>query len=177
MSSARNLPHVDFSVQWDMEDCIHTEAVLWDGACRIATRSYMDTEYFSGGVIVVVGTFGRIVEGMVRMGENPVQSYIRLDKDNVIEIIEKYAYGFDGAIVIHETGQVLGAGIYLEVENPMLYLPNGCGTRHKAAASFSLRNNVSGVLTISEETQIVRFWQDGKVTREFDVAKGGRHDE
>ena len=51
----------------------------------------------------------------------------------------------------------------LEVRNPSLDVPDGCGTRHITAASFSTRKEVECIFTLSEETSIVRCGKDGVV--------------
>jgi hypothetical protein len=38
-----------------------------------------------------------------------------------------------------------------------------------AAASFSLQNSVTSVLTLSEETNIVRIWKSGKIVKESQI--------
>lgn len=118
------------------------------------------------GILVVLGVFdvakGHAIGGMRQIGVNPIQKYI--DISNPIfkdEIRAMFEDAYDGAIIVNRNGQVIGSKIYLIVENPALEVPEGCGTRHISAASFSTRDDVMAVFTLSEETFVVRTWKDG----------------
>ena len=75
--------------------------------------------------------------------------------------------GSDGAIVVNRNGQIIGGKIYLTVDSPSSEVPEGCGTRHISAASFSQREDVISVFTLSEETYVVRSWKDGEYVEQF----------
>ena len=126
------------------------------------------------GALIVLGDFekyGPQIHGIVQMKpkQNPVESLILVSEGCENYIKEFSRTPFDGAIVVNQSGQILGAGIYLVVDNPLLETPDDCGTRHKAAASFSERNDVISVLTLSEETNTVRLWKKGKTKSVFRV--------
>lgn len=120
------------------------------------------------GSIIVFGNFLQSrdrTENLIQMKpkKNPINSLIMVGSEESILTIKKFSrHPYDGAIVIDITGQIIGAGIYLVVDHPTIDLPEDCGTRHKAAASFSLQNNVYSVLTLSGETNSVRIWKSGK---------------
>lgn len=122
---------------------------------------------FPMGAIVVLGDFYSqpVVSGMVQMkpNENPVKRFITVyDEESYDLLVEFSKPPYDGAVVVDRSGQIIGAGIYLVVDNPIIKTPPDCGTRHKAAASFSLRKDVQCVVTLSEETNTVRVWRDGR---------------
>ena len=125
------------------------------------------------GVMMVLGHFCNLndckVEGIRQMGINFIKKYISFSlesfSDEISELILKNS---DGAFVIDKNGQILGTKMYLEVEHPSLDVPEGCGTRHITAASFSTRKEVESIFTLSEETSIVRIWKDGVVVEQYD---------
>lgn len=169
------VPHVDFSMQLSLnKDSEQVEASIFEclqdiaGGVEAKLRSPL-------GALIVLGDFERYgpqIKGMAQMKpkQNPVESMIIITAEDAIDYIIEYSISpFDGAIVVNRTGQVLGAGIYLVVDNPLLETPDDCGTRHKAAASFSERNDVISVLTLSEETNTVRLWKNGRTTRVFRI--------
>lgn len=168
MEETHEAPHVDFSLQLGFaKNDERVEARLFNVLKDIATditggiKAHM-------GALVVLGDFSQHsgkVHGLVQMKpkQNPVDDLITVDDESIVQVICQFSEApMDGAIVVDKTGQVIGAGVYLVVENPTLDTPEDCGTRHKAAASFSLREDVISVLTLSEETNTVRIWRDGK---------------
>ena len=52
-------------------------------------------------------------------------------------------------------------------DNPSLDIPDGSGTRHISAASFSTNDKIRSVFTLSEETSIVRIWKNGVFVEQF----------
>jgi DNA integrity scanning protein DisA with diadenylate cyclase activity len=122
------------------------------------------------GLIIVFGAFdnhrGKVFN-VAQMGANPVTSYKTIYDDD----FKSYLYElskFDGALIINRTGQILGARTYLVIDNPDSIQDEDCGTRHRAAASFSRRDDVSYVFTLSEETLKVRQWSKGEVEEIFE---------
>ena len=123
------------------------------------------------GLIIVLGCFdnneNHIVKGMRQIGVNPIQKYLNVSNANFEDEIGKlFLQNYDGAYIVNRTGQLLGAKIYLTVEKH-LEVPDGCGTRHITAASFSTKKNVLAVFTLSEETCIVRTWKDGNFVDQY----------
>ena len=168
-------PHVDFSLQLSLaREAEHVEANIFEQLKAMAQKIAAG-EGKPLGALIVLGDFDRHgpqVDGMVQMKpkQNPVESLLMIDSGDGDKIIRDFSESpFDGAIVVNRNGQILGAGIYLVVDNPMLETPEDCGTRHKAAASFSERKDVISVLTLSEETNTVRLWKSGKTKNVFRV--------
>jgi len=170
-------PHVDFSLQLSLDkNSEHVESSIFEWL-KIIANDVAEDKLSPLGALIVLGDFElneAKIDGMVQMKpkQNPVESYIVIDSDLGKDyIVEFSGTPFDGAIVINRSGQIIGAGIYLVVDNPLLDMPDDCGTRHKSAASFSERNDVISVLTLSEETNTVRLWKDGKTKSVFRVDK------
>jgi DNA integrity scanning protein DisA with diadenylate cyclase activity len=154
-------PSVDFGLQFRLAtDNEKVEELIFNILKNIASKA----KDRSLGAIVVFGDFSQsrqCVEGLVQMKPktNPITSLIMIDTEEGAEVIETFSrYPYDGAI------------IDLMVDHPTLDIPDGCGTRHKAAASFSLHNDVISVLTLSEETNTIRLWRDGKEEEVIEVS-------
>ena len=162
-------PFVDFSMQFSLaKNNERVERCIFESLQELAREVALGKQK-SLGSIVVLGDFekfGPRIDGMVQMKpkQNPVESLRIFDSTHGAAYIKEFSISpFDGAMVVDKTGQIIGAGVYLVVEDPTLDTPEDCGTRHKAAASFSRRDDVISVLTLSEETNTVRIWQHGKV--------------
>lgn len=123
----------------------------------------------SVGALIVFGIFEIQVEGMRQFGgRGKLEKYVNVVGTQEEEFLNMVRSGDDGAIVISDSGQILGSGIYLTVGYPTLDIPEGAGTRHISGASFSKRDNILATFTLSEETRIVRKWKDGAVNEQFD---------
>ena len=105
---------------------------------------------------------------MRQIGVNPIQKFISFGYSNFeSEIVKLLKENYDGAFIVNLNGQIIGAKVYLSVDYPSLEVPDGSGTRHITAASFSKRHNIMGVFTLSEENLTVRKWKDGVFTDQF----------
>ena len=170
---ARKVTSADFSFQFSAaREHQKVEKKVFNILCEISREDKKrDTKL---GILVVFGVFDTskeyVVSGMRQIGINPIQKYIDISspafKDDVSDLFRD---GSDGAIVINRNGQIIGSKVYLIVDNPSLEVPDGCGTRHISAASFSERDDVIAVFTLSEETSVVRTWKDGSFTDQFDA--------
>lgn len=177
MEEQNNEPYVDFSLQFNLaKNNEKIERCIFE-SLRDVAKSVAEGKSTKLGALIVLGDFekfGPRTKGMVQMKpkQNPVESLIMLENENGPSIIREFSgTGFDGAMIVDKTGQIIGAGVYLVIDQPMLETPEDCGTRHKAAASFSKRADVISVLTLSEETNTVRIWQDGKVKEVFRISE------
>jgi len=166
-------PHVDFSMQFNFaKNSEKVEEKIFNILKNIVDQ-IAQSKLESLGALIVFGDFethGPVVQGMVQMKpkQNPIESLKMIDTSHGIDCLIEYSQApYDGAVVVDRTGQIIGAGIYLVVDDPLLDTPEDCGTRHKAAASFSKRNDVISVLTLSEETNVARIWKDGKLMRTY----------
>ncbi len=164
------VPTTDFSFQFSAErEFNKVEKKIFTQMCKISEKSFKGKNRL--GLIIVLGNFdnneNHIVKGMRQIGVNPIQKYLNISNANFDDEVTKlFVQNYDGAYIINRTGQILGAKIYLTVEKH-LEVPDGCGTRHITAASFSTKKNVLAVFTLSEETCIVRTWKDGNFVEQF----------
>jgi DNA integrity scanning protein DisA with diadenylate cyclase activity len=163
-------PQVDFSYQFNMAR-EKVEKKIFSYLCDISSNLNKNGNRL--GILVVLGTFGNsrghVIDGMRRLGIDTIQKYMNVmfnqSKDDVMKMLKD---GSDGAIIIDESGYILANKIYLIVDNPSLDIPDGAGTRHISAASFSCRKDVVSTFTLSEETLHVRMWKDGIFIDHFD---------
>jgi len=168
--TAEFVPHVDFSFQFSAErEFNKVEKKIFTQMCKISQESFLKKNRL--GLIIVLGCFdnneNHMVKGMRQIGVNPIQKYLNISNANFDDdITNLFLQNHDGAYIVNRTGQLLGAKIYLTVEKH-LEVPDGCGTRHITAASFSTKKNVLAVFTLSEETCIVRTWKDGNFVDQF----------
>ena len=157
--------NVDFSYQLtNLRERV--EKRIFNCICEISRELFAENKYC--GSLIVLGIFKSHVPGMRQLGGTKLEKYINVMGANEDEFINMIKSGDDGSIVISDSGQVLGTGIYLMVDNPTVDVPEGAGTRHISAASFSTRDEVIAAFTLSEETRVVRRWKDGAVVEQFD---------
>ncbi len=167
--SVKKEPYIDYSFQFNLAR-ERTEKKIFSYMCDLA-KKLLETKR-KLGLLVVLGTFDRYsdysVPGMRQLGKNTIQKYINVAFGQFETDIEKiFESKEDGAIIINHNGQILGTGIYLTVDHPSLEIPEGAGTRHISAASFSTRDDVISTFTLSEETLTVRLWKDGAFTEQY----------
>lgn len=159
-------PVIDFTDQLNFAASEDVENKILDILKHIA-KGVKDRKNDKLGAIVVLGPWSLAnpkVEGMIQLkpSTNPVEKSLTINSLDNVDLVKYYSsYPFDGAIIVNTQGQIIGAGVYLVVDNPAIKIPEGCGTRHKAAASFSMREDVTTVFTLSEETNITRAWKNG----------------
>lgn len=164
------IPSIDFAYQLNLtKDKV--EKKVFSHLCEIAEKLHREDKRL--GILIVCGHFGTgIVEGMRKLGQDRVEKYINVIfpqfKEDVMKILEE---GNDGAIILNQDGQVLGNKIYLTVEDPSVEIPEGTGTRHLTAASFSTRSDVLFCATLSEENRIARIWHQGTYTEQYDPSE------
>ena len=162
-------PCVDYSYQFNMAR-ERSEKKIYSLMCSISDTLFKEKKRI--GVLVVLGAFDRyqdhIVPGMRQLGKNHIQKYLNVAFGQFEQEVDKiFESGDDGAIIVNHNGQILGTGIYLTVDDPSLDIPDGTGTRHISAASFSVRDDVIATFTLSEETLAVRMWKDGAFTEQY----------
>jgi DNA integrity scanning protein DisA with diadenylate cyclase activity len=168
----RKVSSVDFSYQFNAaRDFQKVEKSIFTLLSEISRKNFKEKR--SIGLIIVLGVFDKsddhLVPGMRQIGVNPIQKYINICEDVFTkDIFTMLNEGADGAIIVNRNGQVIGSKIYLVVDDSSLDVPDGCGTRHISAASFSTRDDIIAVFTLSEETSVVRTWKNGTFVEQFD---------
>ena len=168
----RRVSNVDFSYQFNAaRDFQKVEKSIFTLLCEISRKNFKEKR--SIGLIIVMGIFDKsddhLVTGMRQIGVNPIQKYINICEDVFTkDVFAMLNEGADGAIIVNSNGQIIGSKIYLVVDDSSLDVPDGCGTRHISAASFSTRDDIIAVFTLSEETSVVRTWKNGTFVEQFD---------
>jgi DNA integrity scanning protein DisA with diadenylate cyclase activity len=116
------------------------------------------------GTAFIMGDPEKILAHSYQAIINPYKGQIEEDCDikneNNWESIKEIAQ-IDGVFVINETGHVVSAGRYLNINTASNNLPGGMGGRHLATAAITLDIPVIGV-TVSESGGVVRVFRDGK---------------
>ena len=165
-------PSVDFSFQFNAaKEHDKIEKRIFS-LLKVISKQTSKLKNKKVGCLVVFGNFdtaeNHVVSGMRQITKNPIQKYINISSpSSEKEITSLFKENLDGAIIINKNGQILGANIYLIVENPTLDIPDGSGTRHISAASFSTKDEIRAVFTLSEETSVVRIWKNGVFIEQF----------
>lgn len=162
-------PLVDFSFQLNLARD-RSEKKIFAYLCEISEKNFKEGNRV--GAMIVLGIFGSAssscVDGMRKLTNDKMDVYINVNfsqfKDECLKIFDS---GDDGAIIINQDGQIIGDKVYLTVDDPTLGIPEGTGTRHITAASFSTRKDVLAVFTLSEQTNMVRVWKNGEYTGQF----------
>lgn len=168
----KRMSSIDFSYQFNSaRDHKSLEKVIFSILCEISKENFKKSKNI--GLIIVLGIFDKSddhhVSGMRQIGVNPIQKYLNLCEESFSRDIHSlFREGADGAIIVNRDGQVIGSKVYLVVDDSSLDVPDGCGTRHISAASFSTRNDIVAVFTLSEESGVVRTWKNGSYQEQFD---------
>lgn len=160
-------PIIDFSYQFNIGR-EKTEKKIFQVLSDISKKLYLESKKL--GILIVLGCFdsSHAVYGMRQLGNKKIDKYLNVAFGQFeAEVLKLFETGDDGAIIINQNGQILGSGIYLMVDNPNLDIPEGAGTRHISAASFSTRDDVLSTFTLSEETLTVRMWKDGHFVEQY----------
>jgi len=170
----RKFSSADFSFQFNAaKEYLKAEKKIFKVLCDISKENRAKPK--SLGILVVLGVFDsaneHIIPGMRQIGINPIQKYINICDDSFKkDIATIFREGADGAIIINRDGQVIGTKVFLVVDDSSLEVPDGCGTRHISAASFSTREDVLAAFTLSEESSIVRNWKKGSFVEQYNPA-------
>ncbi len=169
--ASRKTTSADFSFQFSAaREHQKVEKKIFSLLCEISKENKDRKKKL--GILVVLGVFDTakdyIIKGMRQIGINPIQKYINISNTSFNkEVSALLRDEADGAIVVNRNGQIIGSKVYLIVDNPALEVPDGCGTRHISAASFSTREDVIAVFTLSEETSVVRTWKNGEFVDQY----------
>ncbi|AHF79783.1 DNA integrity scanning protein DisA nucleotide-binding domain protein [Thermococcus paralvinellae] len=119
------------------------------------------------GTIFVVGDTRNVLKYSHQIIPNPFKGHKLnvLDK-NIKGIIKEFAM-LDGAFIISNTGRILAAGRYLDVDPKKLdvHLPPGLGSRHLAAAGISKKTKATAI-TLSE-SGVIRVFKNGEIILEY----------
>jgi DNA integrity scanning protein DisA with diadenylate cyclase activity len=118
------------------------------------------------GTAFILGDFEEVMKRSHQIIINPYAGHDEtyrnlLDKKNW-ESIKEFAQ-LDGVFVISDTGLILAAGRYLDVDGKNVDIEKGLGGRHVSAAAIS-RDTVAIAVVISESGGVIRIYKDAKET-------------
>lgn len=86
-----------------------------------------------------------------------------LNEQGMSKVIQKLAT-LDGAVLISYSGKILAFGAKLKRSKPI----PGYGTKHAAAAGITGHIRDSTAILVSEESNWIKIFQDGKIVMEMD---------
>ncbi|MDR2944159.1 MAG: diadenylate cyclase [Methanosarcinales archaeon] len=117
------------------------------------------------GTAFVLGDEEEVLERSHQMIINPFRGQesgfeISVNKKENWETVMSFAQ-LDGVFIISETGKILSAGRYLDVDTRDVHIEKGLGTRHLSSASITRDTNAIAV-AISESGGTIRVYMDGK---------------
>jgi DNA integrity scanning protein DisA with diadenylate cyclase activity len=128
------------------------------------TKEQSKEEKHTGG-IVVLGAFVKCnynVPGLRQIRDNPIAGeLLYVTEDNIKDKLREL-FKNDGAVIIDQSGQLLAARVYLQVDHADIKVDDECSTRHISAASFSNRDDIVASFTLSEQTGKVRVYVKGQ---------------
>jgi len=148
----------------ECEKRIHPET--FRNALRLAlTIATKGREGKKVGTSFVIGDEDEVLDRSHQMIINPFRnqeagSEITLNKKEYWETVMGFAQ-LDGVFVIAESGKILAAGRYLDVDTRDVHIEKGLGTRHLSTASITRDTNAVAV-AISESGGTIRVYMDGK---------------
>lgn len=117
------------------------------------------------GTAFILGDEEEVLERSHQMIINPFRgqdpgSEISINKKENWETIMGFAQ-LDGVFIISNSGKILSAGRYLDVDTRDAHIEKGLGTRHLSSASITRDTNAIAV-AISESGGTIRVYMDGK---------------
>lgn len=122
------------------------------------------------GTIFVLGDHEKVLALSSQMIINPFQA-VPEDQRNIMdprlkETIREFS-ALDGAFVISDEGVIIAAGRHLKASAEPEELPQGLGSRHRAAAGITAVSNAVAI-AISESTGDVRIFSNGRIFMEIE---------
>jgi len=161
MISTANLPVVSEIVKPEVFDALLTTAL------ELAVEG---REGKPVGAIFVLGDQEEVLKFSHQMVINPFKGYPEEERhilDPRLKHTIKEFSSIDGAFVIRNDGVILAAGRHLDASGETIEIPQGLGSRHRAAAGIT---NVTGAIAvvISESTGEVRLFSKGKIFMEIE---------
>ena len=124
-------------------------------------------EGYPVGTIFVVGDTRNVLKYSHQIIPNPFKGHkLNVLDRNIKGVIKEFAT-LDGAFIISNTGRILAAGRYLDVDPKKLdvHLPPGLGSRHLAAAAISKKTKATAI-TLSE-SGVIRVFKNGEIILEY----------
>jgi len=117
------------------------------------------------GTAFILGDEEEVLSRSHQMIINPFRGQdpgleVNVNKKKYWESVMGFAQ-LDGVFIISETGKILSAGRYLDVDTRDIQIEKGLGTRHLSSASITRDTNAIAI-AISESGGTIRVYMDGK---------------
>ncbi|OPY26513.1 MAG: DisA bacterial checkpoint controller nucleotide-binding protein [Methanocella sp. PtaU1.Bin125] len=116
------------------------------------------------GTAFILGDTERVLRMSHQIILNPFEGHSPADRDirddDNWETVKEFAQ-LDGMFIVADTGQIVAAGRYLDVNAKGVMLVPGLGGRHLAAAAITQCTR-SVAITVSESSGMVTVYKDGK---------------
>lgn len=117
------------------------------------------------GTAFVLGDEEEVLERSHQMIINPFRGQdpnfeVNVNKKENWETVMGFAQ-LDGVFIISESGKILSAGRYLDVDTRDIHIEKGLGTRHLSSASITRDTNAIAI-AVSESGGTIRVYMDGK---------------
>jgi Uncharacterized conserved protein len=117
------------------------------------------------GTAFILGDEEEVLSRSHQMIINPFKgqdagSEINVNKKENWETVMGFAQ-LDGVFVIADTGKIIAAGRYLDVDTRDAHIEKGLGTRHLSSASITRGTNAIAI-AVSESGGTIRVYMDGK---------------
>ncbi|NIS70833.1 MAG: hypothetical protein GTO12_18410 [Proteobacteria bacterium] len=161
MISTANLPVVSEVVNPEVFDALLTTAL------ELAIEG---REGKPVGAIFVLGDQEEVLKFSHQMVINPFKGYPEEERHildpRLRNTIREFS-SLDGAFVIRNDGVILAAGRHLDASGETIEIPQGLGSRHRAAAGITNVTNAIAVV-ISESTGEVRLFSRGTIFMEIE---------
>lgn len=116
------------------------------------------------GTAFIIGDTEKVLNMSHQIVLNPYEGHKKKDRDikdeKNWETVKEFAQ-LDGMFIVDEHGFIVAAGRYLDVSAKGVFLPQGLGGRHLAAAAIS-KNTKAVAVTVSQSSGVVTVYKDGK---------------
>ncbi|MDL2261109.1 diadenylate cyclase [Methanimicrococcus sp. OttesenSCG-928-J09] len=117
------------------------------------------------GTAFILGDEEEVLERSHQMIINPFRGQdpnfeVNINKKENWETVMGFAQ-LDGVFIISESGKILSAGRYLDVDTRDVHIEKGLGTRHLSSASITRDTNAIAI-AVSESGGTIRVYMDGK---------------
>lgn len=117
------------------------------------------------GTAFILGDEEEVLSRSHQMIINPFRGQdtnfeVNINKKENWETVMGFAQ-LDGVFIISESGKILSAGRYLDVDTRDIHIEKGLGTRHLSSASITRDTNAIAI-AVSESGGTIRVYMDGK---------------
>ncbi len=146
------------------------EAIVIGAVKSIADKRKDNNMEPNDGILVVFGDFypSCPIATEFEGGNSLKGTYMTVENDDFPGTLEMcITDDIDGAVIVDRTGQVLGTGAYIKVEDSS-FSSSVNGTRHLAAISCTTYDEVMFTVALSKSTNKVSVYKDGERVELYD---------